>query len=316
MKTLNGLTEAACLRGGFVSIGNFDGVHCGHRSMIAALIGRAREFGGPAVVFTFEPHPIALLRPEQTPPPLTTIERKLELLAECGVDYTLVYPTDQALLDLTPRAFFDQIVLTRLGARGLVEGPNFCFGHDRLGTIDTLSEFCAAAGLSLDVVPPLKAGDLLVSSTEIRRLILAGDVRGAARLLGTFFRVRGRVVHGAERGRTLGFPTANLEQVRTVLPRDGVYAGRVQIDGVWHAAAINLGPNPTFAEQARKFEVHVIDYSGDLYNTWLDVELLDRLRDTIPFPGLAALQEQLRRDVAGARQVSETGFPADTPGTA
>src|SRR5262245_29756639 len=243
MKILREFDEPGAYRGGFVSIGNFDGVHRGHRRMIASLTRRAGLAGVPALVFTFDPHPIALLRPHQAPPPLTTTARKLELLAECRVDGVLVYPTDQALLRLTPREFFDQIVVGKLQAAGLVEGPNFFFGRDRTGTIDTLSEFCASAGLSLEVVPPVAVGGRLVSSTEIRRLIADGHVAQAAELLGSAYGVTGTVVRGAERGRTLGFPTANLEGIRTVLPCDGVYAGWAQIGAASHVAAINVGPS-------------------------------------------------------------------------
>lgn len=304
MKILSGLADADAVRGGFVSIGNFDGVHRGHRSMIARLICRARESAAPAVVFTFDPHPIALLRPDQTPPPLSTTEQKLELLEQCGVDCTLVYPTDQALLDLTPRRFFDEIILGKLAARGLVEGPNFQFGHDRLGNIELLEGFCSDSGLTLDVVPPLEIGGRLVSSTEIRRFVQAGDVRSAGELLGSPYRLRGRVTRGAQRGRTLGFPTANLEEIRTTLPRAGVYAGRVTVDGLSYGAGINIGPNPTFAEQSHKFEVHLINFEGDLYGRWLNVELLDHLRDTTPFSSLDALRQQLERDIARARDIA------------
>ena len=292
------------LRSGFVSIGNFDGVHRGHQSMIAALTRLARDEALPSVIFTFDPHPIALLRPGQSPPPLTTTERKIELLAQHGVDGVVVYPTDQALLNLTPREFFDRIILERLDVRGLVEGPNFFFGHNRAGNIKTLHEFCAAAGRHLEIIPPVTLGDHLVSSTEIRRLIAAGQVREAGELLGYTYRISGTVVRGAERGRTIGFPTANLEGVRTVLPRDGVYAGRAQIGSVWHAAGINLGPNPTFADQERKLEVHIIDYSGDLYGSRIAVEFVDRLRDTQRFENVEKLKAQLAVDIERARECS------------
>lgn len=312
MKILSGLAEAGTVGGGFVSIGNFDGVHRGHRSMLATLVRRARQFSVPAVVFTFDPHPIVLLRPEQSPPPLSTTERKLELLAECGVDCTLVYPTDRALLDLPPRQFFDEIVRGRLAARGLVEGPNFCFGHDRAGNIALLADYCSAAGLMLDVVPSVEVDGVLVSSTEIRGLVQRGEVRSAGMLLGSPYRVRGRVAEGARRGRTLGFPTANLGQIRTVLPREGVYAGRALVDGAAYAAGINVGPNPTFAEQSHKFEVHLIDFEGDLYERWLDVELIDRIRDTVAFAGLEELRRQLQSDMARVREMigeASSGHP-------
>src|SRR5438874_1906546 len=239
MKILRGLDEAALWRRGFVSIGNFDGVHRGHQSMIAALARNAAEHAAAAIIFTFDPHPIALLRPGQSPPPLSTTERKIELLSQDGVDAVLVYPTDQALLNLSPREFFDRIVLDRLDVRGLVEGPNFFFGHNRAGSIETLRGFCTAAGRELQIVPPVTVGDHLVSSSEIRRLIAQGQVREAAGLLGYTYRVSGTVVRGAERGHKIGFPTANLEGIRTVLPRDGVYAGRARAGSDWFAAGIN-----------------------------------------------------------------------------
>jgi riboflavin kinase/FMN adenylyltransferase len=305
MQVYRGLDDAALCRNGFVSIGNFDGVHRGHQSMIAALIQRAREHDAPAVVFTFDPHPIALLRPGQSPPPLSTTERKLELLSQSGVDDVIVYPTDQELLQLTPQAFFDRIVLGRLKARGLVEGPNFFFGHNRTGNVDTLRNYCDAAGIELAIVPPVVVGELLVSSSEIRRHIADGRVREAGTLLGATYRVAGTVVRGAERGRTLGIPTANLEGIRTVLPRDGVYAGRGLVGSNWFAAGINIGPSPTFADQERKVEVHLIDFTGDLYGCRVAVELAERLRDTVKFDGIDRLKTQLAIDIDRARALAK-----------
>ena len=296
-------------RNGFVSIGNFDGVHRGHQSMISLLTRQAAAEGRPAIIFTFDPHPIALLRPGQSPPPLTTTERKLELLAKYGVDVAIVYPTDQALLHLAPRQFFDQIVLDRLDVRGLVEGPNFFFGHNRAGNIRTLHEFCRESGRLLEIVPPVTVEDHLVSSTEIRQLIVAGNVRQAANLLGTAYRITGTVVRGAERGRTIGFPTANLEGVRTVLPRDGVYAGRALTGGVWHPAGINLGESPTFADQERKLEAHLIGFQGDLYGMHIQIEFLDRLRDTMRFASVERLKAQLAADIEQARALAKVNSP-------
>lgn len=310
MKVFRGLDNVAGCRNGFVSIGNFDGVHRGHQCMIAELVRNAREHAAPAVVFTFDPHPIALLRPGQSPPPLSTTERKIELLSECGVDAVIVYPTDQELLHLTPQEFFNRIILDQLQARGLVEGPNFFFGHNRAGSIETLREFCDAAGIKLEIVPPVVMGEHLVSSSEIRRLIVDGRLREAAALLGATYRVSGTVVRGAERGRTIGFPTANLEGIRTVLPRDGVYAGRAFVsssgtNGAWFAAGINIGANPTFADQERKVEVHLIGFSGDLYGCRVVVELAERLRDTVRFDGIDKLKTQLAIDIDRARALAD-----------
>lgn len=303
MKTLRGFDDPPAFCGGFVAIGNFDGVHRGHQSMIARLVANARAAGVPAVVFTFEPHPITILRAGHVPPSLTTLERKLQLLEQAGADCVIAYPTDRALLNLTPREFFDRIILGELAARGLVEGPNFFFGHDRAGNIDTLNEFCSAAGLVLEVVSPVRIGDHLVSSSEIRGLITAGRVAEAGNLLGSPYLIRGMVAHGAERGRTIGFPTANLEGIATVLPIDGVYAGRARqgAGGKWFAAGINVGPNPTFGEQQRKVEVHLVDFAEDLYGQNLEVEFLARLRDTTKFSGIDELKAQLQKDIAAAR---------------
>lgn len=310
MKVLRGFDDdAASFQNGFVSIGNFDGVHRGHQSMIAALTARAAQHGAPAVIFTFDPHPIALLRPGQSPPPLSTTERKVELLAEHGVDCAVVYPTDQELLSLSPREFFDRIVVGQLQARGLVEGPNFFFGHNRAGNIETLRGFCGTAGRELEIVPPVTVGNHLVSSTEIRRLITEGRLREAADLLGYTYRISGTVVRGAERGRTIGFPTANLEGIRTVVPRDGVYAGRARVENNWFAAGINVGLSPTFADQERKIEAHLIDFSGDLYGSRLALEFFDRLRDTVRFESAVALKAQLATDILQARALAKAARP-------
>lgn len=309
MQLFHGFEESAACRGGFVSIGNFDGVHRGHQRILGVLVDRARSAGVPAVVLTFDPHPIQLLRPGQVPPRLSTLERKASLLDRSGVDVVIAYPTDRALLDLSPEQFFEQIVRKELDARGLVEGPNFCFGRNRSGDVTMLSRLCEAFGILLDVVPPLEIDGRVVSSSTIRTLILDGKLAEAANLLGHPYRIRGRVVRGADRGRSIGFPTANLEDVTTLLPSDGVYAGRVDYQGQRLSAAIHLGPNPTFSETGRKLEIHVLDFSGDLYGQELEVDLLARLRDTARFEDVAALRQQLEQDLDAVRAVAnrETG---------
>jgi riboflavin kinase / FMN adenylyltransferase len=166
----------ADLRHGAVTIGNFDGVHRGHARLVERLLAKAREVSGPAIVFTFDPHPVRLLRPESTPPPLTWTDRKAQLLDELGVTAVIAYPTDEALLALTPEAFFQRIIQDRLVAKAMVEGPNFFFGHNRAGNIDTLGTLCTAAGISLEIVPPVRVGSDFVSSSRVRQAIAAGDV--------------------------------------------------------------------------------------------------------------------------------------------
>lgn len=291
-----------------MAIGNFDGVHLGHRRIVERLLERAREVDGPAVVFTFDPHPVRLLRPSESPPPLTWTERKAQLLKELGVDWIVAYPTDLRLLELSAQQFFDQIVVGAIGAKAMVEGPNFYFGHDREGTIERLAEMTHAAGMTLDIVRPVELNGQLVSSSLIRRLISEGEVATAATMLTEPYRIRGMVTHGAGRGARLGFPTANLEAIDTLLPTIGVYAGRAYVGSQRFPAAINIGPNPTFGEHALKVEVHLLDRDESLYGEPLEVEFLSKLRDVRAFGSKDELIAQLRDDVARARAITRKSF--------
>jgi riboflavin kinase/FMN adenylyltransferase len=207
------------------------------------------------------------------------------------------------LLALSPEAFFEDVLVRQLGAKAIVEGHDFRFGRNRAGSNDTLRTLCSTAGLVFVEVPQLLHGGEPVSSSRVRAAIVQGDVRLAAELLARPHRVTGTVITGAKRGRTIGFPTANLGEVSTVLPGNGVYAVRALVDGQSHPAAANIGPNPTFGEEAQKIEVHLIGFSGDLYGRSLAVEFITRLRDTRPFAGVNELVEQLKRDVEEAKRV-------------
>lgn len=289
------------VRGSFVAIGNFDGVHRGHQEMVERLVGLARQQSQRATVVTFDPHPLALLRSDGAPPGLTSVTDRAELLRARGVDHVAVLATSAALLQLTAEQFFDRVVCRELQAFGLVEGPNFCFGKDRGGTITSLRQMCQAHGLTLDVIEPVTWNGQWVSSSAIRSLLMAGDLNSAVELLGHPYRLTGQVTRGAERGRTLGVPTANLSGIGTVLPGFGVYAGQAMVSGRDYRAAINIGPNPTFAEGATKIEVHLIDFVGDLYGQSLSVDLIRRLRDIRKFAGIDELKQQLAADISAAR---------------
>ena len=292
---------AAC-RGGAVAVGNFDGVHRGHAALIAALRGPAAQAGGPAVAVTFDPHPRDLLRPDLAAPPLTTAADRRRLLQEVGADHVLVLRTTHELLHLTAKEFFDEVLRRRLDARALVEGANFGFGRDREGDIDTLAALCRSAGLPLTVVPPVLIDGGEASSSRVRASLLKGDIADAAEVLGRPYRLHGTTAVGQRRGRTLGFPTANLDPLQNLAPGNGVYAVRVFVgEEIWPGAA-NVGPNPTFGEDARKVEVHLIGFHGDLYGRPLAVDFIRRLRDTRPFRGADDLIRQLRHDVEQARQ--------------
>jgi riboflavin kinase/FMN adenylyltransferase len=295
----------ADFRHGAVTIGNFDGVHRGHARLVERLLAKAREIGGPAIVFTFDPHPVRLLRPESAPPPLTWTDRKAQLLGDLGVQATIAYPTDEALLQLSPEQFFQQIVHDCLEAKGMVEGPNFFFGRGRAGNIDTLASLSAAAGVSLEIVPPVQVGSEIVSSSRVREAIQAGDVDLARQLLTRPYRVRGMVTHGARRGARLGFPTANLEAIDTLLPAQGVYAARAFTPAGNWPAAVNIGPNPTFGEHALKVEAHLIGFAGNLYGQPLELEFLSRLRSIRPFESIEALKQQLAHDIAAAQSLED-----------
>jgi riboflavin kinase/FMN adenylyltransferase len=302
IRQLESLPDTA--RGGAVAIGNFDGVHRGHVAIVKRLLERAEAVRGRAIVFTFDPHPVRLLRPEQCPPPLTWTERKAELLAAQGVDWVVAYPTDEALLQLSAADFFQKIVLDALAARALVEGPNFYFGHNREGTIERLAELSAAARISLDVVPPVEIDGQIVSSSRVRDLIREGQVEDAHKLLSAPYRIRGMVTHGAGRGAKIGFPTANLSGIDTLLPALGVYAGRAIVGDASYPAAINLGPSPTFGDAMIRVEVHLLGLAEPLYGQPLEVDFLARLRDIRPFDSPAALVDQLNRDIEQVKRIA------------
>jgi riboflavin kinase/FMN adenylyltransferase len=291
-------------RGGAVSIGNFDGVHRGHATLIGELRRQAQAVTGPAVVLTFDPHPLQILRPEKFLPQLTLLRDRIENLNALEADQVLVLKVTPDLLQLRAAEFFNRILREGLAARAVVEGFNFGFGRDREGNVETLTSLCREHGIALSVVPPLLVDGVPVSSSRVRNCLTSGDVRAAANLLGRPYRLRGVVGTGQRRGQTLGFPTANLEDLQTVVPGNGVYAVRVQMgDASWPGAA-NVGPNPTFGEFARKVEVHLIEFEGDLYGKPIALDFLARLRDTRPFAGVPDLVKQLAEDVLAARRIA------------
>ncbi|MBA2115915.1 bifunctional riboflavin kinase/FAD synthetase [Bremerella alba] len=296
------------IRSGALTIGNFDGVHLGHAKIAQQVRKRADEVHGPAVVFTFDPHPVRLLRPELAPPPLTWTRRKVELLGQLGIDAVIAYPTTPELLQLTPDEFFQQIIVQKMAAKAMVEGPNFNFGKDRAGNVKTLETLCQKNGMLLDIVEPLtRPGETeYVSSSRIRKLIAQGNVQLASEMLTQPYRIRGMVTHGAGRGAQLGFATANLEAIDTLVPEIGVYAGMSYRGENVFAAAINIGPNPTFGEKARKIEVHLIDFQGSLYGEPLEVSFLARLREVTTFPDVEALKQQLDKDIQTTNQIFQS----------
>jgi len=284
-----------------LSLGNFDGVHLGHREIVHRLRALAGGRGLPAVAVTFDPHPAALLRPDTMPPPLTSVRRRAELLLGLGLDAVVVLDTTAELLRLSAAAFYEQVLRGSLQGAACVEGHDFRFGAGRRGDTAQLQAWAARDGLAFAAVPPVVAGGAAVSSSRIRQHLRDGETGAAAALLGAAYAMSGTVEHGGHRGAAIGFPTANLGQIMTLLPAAGVYAGlATTAAGSRHAAAIHIGKNLTFAAARPTVEVHLINYSGDLYGQSLRVAFGPRLRGTQRFSGVEALTEQLHRDVAAA----------------
>ncbi len=288
---------------GCVAIGNFDGVHLGHAAMLAALRGLAAEQGTQAVAVTFNPHPIAVLRPEFTPPILTTVEDRIELLHAAGADSVIVLPVTNSLLEMTAEQFFHAVVLNTFHANGVVEGPNFRFGRDRMGDTTILEGFCKRANLPCRIVCPVETNGQLISSSRIRELICNRSLRQATELLGHPYRMTGVVRRGAGRGAGLGFPTANLTDIATLLPAHGVYGGQTTIDQRRYPVAVSIGPNPTFGEQREKVECHIDGFSGDLYDRKLQVDLLSEIRPLQSFDSIETLVKQIGQDVEFTRTI-------------
>lgn len=290
-------------RGGAVTIGNFDGVHLGHQALIAEAVRQAKLLGVSSTAVTFDPHPSQILRPDRIGPFLTTIADRATLLHQYGIDNVLILETSKALLHLSAREFFDRIILGGLGVKALVEGFNFGFGRNREGTIDSLKAWCAAAQVEITLVPARELQGQPVSSSRVRGEILAGNVVVVSQLLGRPYRIDGIVQSGARRGTALGFPTANLHEVPTVIPGNGVYAVRAMLNGLAWPAAANVGPNPTFGETARKVEVHLIGFAGSIYGKRLAVDFTEKIRDTRPFANVQELITQIANDILAAKAI-------------
>lgn len=252
---------------------------------------------------TFDPHPIAVLRPEYTPPILTTVEDRIELLHAAGADSVIVLPVTKMLLEMTAEQFFHAVIVDTFHAKGIVEGPNFRFGRDRNGDTAMLQGFCERVSVPCRIVSPVEFNGQLISSSRIRELLCNRALRQAVELLGHPYRMSGIVRRGAGRGSGLGFPTANLAEVATLLPAHGVYAGHTTLDGKRYPVAVSIGPNPTFGEHREKVECHIDGFHGDLYDKVLKVDLLSEIRPLQSFDSIERLVQQIREDVETTRSM-------------
>lgn len=294
------------LRRPAVCIGNFDGVHLGHR----ALFAHARQLAGDqgqVVALTFDPHPARFFNPQLAPPLISTEPQKLALLDDAGLDAVVLEPFSAELAALSPRDFVQQVLVDRLAAAHVVVGRNFVFGCKRAGNLEVLQSLGQELGFEGHGLDIVHVQSMAARSTKVREFLMLGRVIGASVLLGREYRVEGTVVMGKQRGRTIGIPTANIEMTNEILPRRGVYAGRVRLpDGQVAQAVINIGTNPTFEQAAVfSFEVHILDYAGDLYGQRLAVQFTQRLRDEQRFSSVEQLVAAIAEDIKVARQILE-----------
>lgn len=286
-----------------LTLGNFDGVHCGHREILRRVVERARQAQGTAIALTFQPHPAAILAPKRAPQLITHLRTRVERIAETGIDVLFLQRFTERFSRIGAEDFVRRVLVEGIGVRAIIVGHRVTFGYRRGGNAEVLERMAREGGFELDVVGPVEVQGIEVSSSVVRAAIVAGDLERAEMLLGHPFSVGGRVVHGQHRGKALGFPTANLRVGGLVLPPDGVYAVHVRMGNRRCAGVANLGKRPTFGENERSLEVHVFDFAGDLYGRRIEVTLVEFLRGEIRFPSPQALAEQIARDAADARRV-------------
>jgi riboflavin kinase/FMN adenylyltransferase len=286
-----------------VALGNFDGVHLGHQAILGRAIEDSRILGFPVVAFTFKPHPTLELKPESDLRLLMTYDEKRIRLQGLGIDYCVEEPFNSTFASLSAREFFDRILIARAHARVIVVGENFTFGRNREGTIPVLKGFCDAAGVVLRALPPVEVEGLPVSSSRIRVALSEGRVHQAGLLLGRPFFYKAEVVHGDKRGRTIGFPTANMKCDTKFALRSGVYATSVFWQGKTYPSVTNLGTRPTFDSSELRMETHLLHEDLELYGEILEVSFHERIRDEKKFSSLDELKQQIRADTELAEQL-------------
>jgi riboflavin kinase/FMN adenylyltransferase len=296
-------------RPAIITVGTFDGVHRGHWEVLQEICRRAHATGGRSILVTFHPHPLRVVRPEHAPPLLTTLAEKREVLAESGLEYVVFLPFTRTLQDYRARRFVEEILVGRIGMNELVIGYDHGFGKDREGRVETLRQIGREMGFGVDVVEAFHAEGGPVSSSRIRRLLAEGEAAAAARLLGRPYRLEGVVVRGERKGRELGYPTANVEvsDPEKMLPKEGVYVAYGHVRGERVPGLLHLGPRPTFPGFTPTIELHLLDWTGDIYGDHVRVEVVDRIRDIRPFPSVDALVDAIRGDERDGRRILGLG---------
>jgi len=302
---LNNLTHP--LRNPVLTIGNFDGVHKGHLALFDKVKDRAQKIDGQSALMTFDPHPIKVIKPGNGPRLVTLTEQKLELIENAHIDVVFCIPFTKEFAAISARDFVQDILVKKIGVREIVVGYDYTFGHNREGNIDFLRKAGEEFGFAVHVLEPVYVGDKLVSSTRIRHLVQEGNLSEAKELLGRDYQISGTVIRGKNRGgRLLGFPTANIELIDELIPKQGVYAVHVRVNHQTLAGVTNIGFNPTFGKGPFSVETHLLDFHGDLLGKRISIQFIERLRDERPFGSIKDLAEQITRDIQKARKVFDT----------
>jgi riboflavin kinase/FMN adenylyltransferase len=305
MRLFHGIENARIARPTVLTLGVFDGLHLGHQLVMRTVLERARAIHAVPTVITFDPHPRAVLHPESAPPLLQTFDQKIEAFGVLGIEQVIVIRFNQAFAGIEAEDFLRDVVGERLQAREVYLGRGFAFGRGRKGNIDLLKEVSERLGFHAAEVPEVRLRGQRISSSTIRKLLAEGRVNLARRMLGRPYGVEGRVVHGEARGRSIGFPTANLRPQNRVIPRNGVYVTATLIEGAWRRSVTNIGTRPTFESDAdASVETYVMDWTGDLYGDVVRVRFLHRLRDEMKFASVDELKRQINLD----RQRAESYF--------
>lgn len=286
-----------------ITIGNFDGVHRGHQALFQKVKQWAEQLNGQSAVMTFDPHPLQVLFPKKAPTFITSHSKKLDLIAACGIDATIVIPFDHEFSQMSAREFVEIVLVEKIGVKAIIVGHDYRFGHSREGNIAFLRQLGDQHGFKVDTVSGIKINDTVVSSTAIRHMIVSGDISKANKLLGRYFEVSGAVIAGRKRGITLGFPTANIRMPALTSPRTGVYAIEAEVDGKTYGGAANLGYNPTFGDTDLSLEAHLFDFNQDIYGKQITIRFIDRLRDELRFSGADELAVQIGKDVEDAKKI-------------
>lgn len=306
MRLFHGTDNAEIQRPTVLTLGVFDGLHLGHQLIMKTVVDRAREAGAVPTVITFDPHPRAVLHPQSAPPLLQTFDQKIEGFGVLGIEQTIVVRFTKEFANVSAANFINDVVMDRLHAREVYLGKGFAFGHNREGNIELLKQLAGDLGFVAGEVPEVRFRGQRVSSSKIRELLARGRVNLARRMLGRPYGVEGRVERGAERGRKLGFPTANLHPHNRVIPRNGVYVTGTLIDGQWRRSVTNIGLRPTFGDASEpSVETFVLNWDGDLYGDVVRVRFLYRLRDERKFSSVDELTRQIKTDVARAESYFE-----------